>query len=166
MVSCPIFLYLCQFYLKVHFGATKDALSRHFNKFGAVLKVVIVTNAATGQPTGSAYVEFLHKESAERALSLNGTSFMARILKVVRRSSHEAAHFYGWPGGGRTSMYARHGRMAYPRGGLPGSTFRGRAPMIAGARSLQWKREPSVTDSNTGATVALPSAEQVLPPAT
>lgn len=38
--------------------------------------------------------------------------------------------------------------------------------MIAGARSLQWKREPSVTDSNTGATVALPSAEQVLPPAT
>uniref|UniRef100_A0A0D3H1X1 RRM domain-containing protein n=1 Tax=Oryza barthii TaxID=65489 RepID=A0A0D3H1X1_9ORYZ len=150
----------------VHFGATKDALSRHFNKFGAVLKVVIVTNAATGQPTGSAYVEFLHKESAERALSLNGTSFMARILKVVRRSSHEAAHFYGWPGGGRTSMYARHGRMAYPRGGLPGSTFRGRAPMIAGARSLQWKREPSVTDSNTGATVALPSAEQVLPPAT
>uniref|UniRef100_A0A0E0QKW7 RRM domain-containing protein n=1 Tax=Oryza rufipogon TaxID=4529 RepID=A0A0E0QKW7_ORYRU len=152
--------------LYVHFGATKDALSRHFNKFGAVLKVVIVTNAATGQPTGSAYVEFLHKESAERALSLNGTSFMARILKVVRRSSHEAAHFYGWPGGGRTSMYARHGRMAYPRGGLPGSTFRGRAPMIAGARSLQWKREPSVTDSNTGATVALPSAEQVLPPAT
>jgi RNA recognition motif-containing protein len=83
MVSCPIFLYLCQFYLKVHFGATKDALSRHFNKFGAVLKVVIVTNAATGQPTGSAYVEFLHKESAERALSLNGTSFMARILKVL-----------------------------------------------------------------------------------
>jgi len=30
----------------------------------------------------SAYVEFLHKESAERALSLNGTSFMTRILKV------------------------------------------------------------------------------------
>jgi hypothetical protein len=27
-------------------------------------------------------VEFLHKESAERALSLNGTSFMTRILKV------------------------------------------------------------------------------------
>jgi RNA recognition motif-containing protein len=42
-------------YLKVHFAATKDSLSRHFNKFGAVLKVVIVTNAATGQPTGSVY---------------------------------------------------------------------------------------------------------------
>ncbi|XP_062196843.1 uncharacterized protein LOC133899795 isoform X2 [Phragmites australis] len=134
----------------VHFAATKDSLSRHFNKFGAVLKVVIVTNAATGQPTGSAYVEFLHKESAERALSLNGTSFMTRILKVVRRSSHEAAHFYGWPGSGRSSMYARHGRMAYPRAVLPGSSFRGRAPMKAGARSLQWKREPSGTDSSAG----------------
>ncbi|KAM0839622.1 hypothetical protein ACQ4PT_060198 [Festuca glaucescens] len=154
----------------VHFAATKDSLSRHFNRFGAVLKVVIVTNAATGQPTGSAYVEFLHTESAERALSLNGTSFMTRILKVVRRSSHEAAHFYGWPGSGRSSMYARHSRMAYPRGALPGNSFRGRTPMKAGARSFQWKREASGTDSNAVAkpdmSVALPSAEQVLPPAT
>jgi len=153
----------------VHFAATKDSLSRHFNKFGAVLKVVIVTNAATGQPTGSAYVEFLHKESAERALSLNGTSFMTRILKVVRRSSHEAAHFYGWPGSGRSSLYGRHGRMAYPRAVLPGGSFRGRAPMKAGARSLQWKREPSGTDSSAGAKtdMSVPfSSEQVLPPAT
>ncbi|CAL5013380.1 unnamed protein product [Urochloa decumbens] len=149
----------------VHFAATKDSLSRHFNKFGAVLKVVIVTNAATGQPTGSAYVEFLHKESAERALSLNGTSFMTRILKVVRRSSHEAAHFYGWPGSGRSSLYGR--RMAYPRAVLPGGSFRGRAPMKAGARSLQWKREPSGTDSGTKADMSVPlSSEQVLPPAT
>ncbi|CAD6342197.1 unnamed protein product [Miscanthus lutarioriparius] len=153
----------------VHFAATKDSLSRHFNKFGAVLKVVIVTNAATGQPTGSAYVEFLHKESAERALSLNGTSFMTRILKVVRRSSHEAAHFYGWPGSGRSSLYGRHGRMAYPRAVLPGGSFRGRALMKAGARSLQWKREPSGTDSSAGAKtdMSVPfSSEQVLPPAT
>uniref|UniRef100_A0ACD5Y971 Uncharacterized protein n=1 Tax=Avena sativa TaxID=4498 RepID=A0ACD5Y971_AVESA len=154
----------------VHFAATKDSLSRHFNKFGVVLKVVIVTNAATGQPTGSAYVEFLHTESAERALSLNGTSFMTRILKVVRRSSHEAAHFYGWPGSGRSSLYARHGRMAYPRGVLPGSSFRGRTPMKSGARSFQWKREASGTVSNAGAkpdmSVALSSAEQVFPPAT
>ncbi|XP_039854589.1 nucleolin-like isoform X4 [Panicum virgatum] len=151
----------------VHFAAKKDSLSRHFNKFGAVLKVVIVTNAATGQPTGSAYVEFLHKESAERALSLNGTSFMTRILKVVRRSSHEAAHFYGWPGSGRSSLYGRHGRMAYPRAVLPGGSFRGRAPMKAGARSLQWKREPSGTDSGAKTDMSVPlSSEQVLPPAT
>lgn len=87
----------------------------------------------------------------------------------MRRSSHEAAHFYGWPGSGRSS-YARHSRMAYPRGVLPGSSFRGRTPMKAGARSFQWKREPSGTDLNAGAkpdmSVALSSAEQVLPPAT
>lgn len=37
---------------QVHFAATKDSLSRHFNKFGDVLKVIIVTDAATGQPKG------------------------------------------------------------------------------------------------------------------
>lgn len=37
---------------QVHFGATKDSLSRHFNKFGEVLKAVIVTDPATGQPSG------------------------------------------------------------------------------------------------------------------
>ncbi|KAK9189264.1 hypothetical protein WN944_020670 [Citrus x changshan-huyou] len=68
----------------VHFAATKDSLSRHFNKFGEVLKVVIVTDAATGQPKGSAYVEFMRKEAADNALSLDGTSFMSRILKVFR----------------------------------------------------------------------------------
>ncbi|CBI29032.3 unnamed protein product, partial [Vitis vinifera] len=45
----------------VHFTATKDSLSRHFNKFGEV--------------------------AAGHALSLDGTSFMSRILKVVKRNS-------------------------------------------------------------------------------
>ncbi|XWS35496.1 hypothetical protein CRYUN_Cryun20dG0002300 [Craigia yunnanensis] len=71
------------FVSNVHFAATKDSLSRHFNKFGGVLKVVIVTDAATGQPKGSAYVEFMRKESADNALSLDGTSFMSRILKSM-----------------------------------------------------------------------------------
>lgn len=30
----------------------------------------------------SAYVEFMRKEAADNALSLDGTSFMSRILKV------------------------------------------------------------------------------------
>ncbi|XP_076915080.1 uncharacterized protein LOC143574312 [Bidens hawaiensis] len=70
------------FVSNVHFAATKEGISRHFNKFGDVLKVIIVTEAATGQPKGSAYVEFMRKEAAENALSLDGTSFMSRILKV------------------------------------------------------------------------------------
>lgn len=47
-----LFEWLLFILLQVHFAATKDSLSRHFNKFGEVLKVVIVTDAATGQPKG------------------------------------------------------------------------------------------------------------------
>ncbi|KAF3331100.1 Polyadenylate-binding protein 2 [Carex littledalei] len=128
----------------VNFGATKDALSRHFNKFGAVLKVVIINDPTTGQPTGSACVEFLNKESAELALSVNGTSFMSRIVKVIKRNSHEAAQFLGWPRGGRVgSSFGM-----YPRG----AAFRGRPPIKPGARSLQWKRgTSSVASTNTDA---------------
>ncbi|KAL6561004.1 hypothetical protein OROGR_003794 [Orobanche gracilis] len=78
------------FVSNVHFAATKDGLYRRFNKFGEVLKIVIVTDAATGQPKGAAYVEFMRKESADNALSLDGTSFMSQILKVVKKSvAHE-----------------------------------------------------------------------------
>lgn len=138
------------FVSNVHFAATKDALSRHFNKFGEVLKVVIMTDATTGQPTGSAYVEFLRKESAELALSLNGASFMSRILKVVRRSSshHENASMMGWSRMGRSSAFAsRMGRIQLPRGALTGS-FRGRLPVKSGARSLQWKRGASTIQTS------------------
>ncbi|XP_061344166.1 nucleolin 1-like isoform X2 [Gastrolobium bilobum] len=69
------------FISNVHFAASKDGLSRHFNTFGEVLKVIIVTDAPTGQPKGAAYVEFIRKEAADNALSLDGTSFMSRILK-------------------------------------------------------------------------------------
>ncbi|CAN6228499.1 unnamed protein product [Urochloa humidicola] len=129
----------------VHFGASKDALSRHFNKFGAVLKTLMVTDGVTGQPTGSAYIEFLHKESAEQALTLNGTSFMSRILKVVRKSSAEATQLPGVPRASRGSPFAsRLIRTAYPRPAFPGA-IRGRLPLRGGARSLQWKRD--VADS-------------------
>lgn len=69
--------------LQVHIAATKDNLSQHFNKFGEVLKVIINTDAATGQPIGSAIVEFTKKEAADSALSLDGSLFMSRALKVL-----------------------------------------------------------------------------------
>ncbi|KAL0914768.1 hypothetical protein M5K25_015145 [Dendrobium thyrsiflorum] len=138
------------FVSNVHFAATKDTLSRHFNKFGEVLKVIIATDPATCQPIGSAYVEFLRKESAELALSLNGTSFMSRILKVVRRSSVEAP-VTGWPRIARASPFAsRFGRMPFPRGVLTGA-FRPRLPVKPGARSLQWKRGTVAPQTPEGA---------------
>ncbi|KAL1204795.1 Polyadenylate-binding protein 2 [Cardamine amara subsp. amara] len=124
------------FVANVHFGATKDSLSRHFNKFGEVLKAVIVTDPATGQPSGSAYIEFTRKEAAENALSLDGTSFMSRILKIVKGNNgqhQEAAPSMTWSRAGRFTR----GVPSYRRGGA----FRGRSIVRAGARSMQWKRD-------------------------
>ncbi|KAJ7949142.1 putative RNA binding family protein [Quillaja saponaria] len=141
------------FVSNVHFAATKDSLSRHFNKFGEVLKVIIVTDAATGQPTGSAYVEFMRKEAADNALSLDGTSFMSRILKVVRRTAaqQESAPVMTWPRISRGSPFtpARFSRAPFPRG-IPGA-FRPRPAIIPGARSMQWKRDAQATPADGGA---------------
>ncbi|KAL0857688.1 hypothetical protein Bca101_062842 [Brassica carinata] len=136
------------FVANVHFAATKDSLSRHFNKFGEVLKAVIVTDPATGQPSGSAYIEFTRKESADSALSLDGTSFMSRILKIVKGSNEqqqEAASSMSW------SRAGRYARATPYRRGIPGGAFRGRSVVRAGARSMQWKRDSAETGNNNAA---------------
>lgn len=152
------------FVSNVHFAATKDSLSRHFNKFGEVLKVVIVTDAATGQPKGSAYVEFMRKEAADNALSLDGTSFMSRILKVVKRSSahQEAAPVMTWSRNARGSPFAaaRFARAPFVRG-IPGA-FRSRLPIKPGARSFQWKRDAQASPADvTGNNFLSPTARSL-----
>ncbi|XP_039048451.1 uncharacterized protein LOC120189181 isoform X2 [Hibiscus syriacus] len=141
------------FVSNVHFAATKDSLSRHFNKFGKVLKVVIVMDAATRQPKGSAYVEFMQKEAAANALSLDGTSFMSRILKVVKKASapqEAAAPVMTWPRIARGSPFAaaRFARTPFARG-IPGA-FSSHLPIKPGARSFQWKRDAQATPSDAG----------------
>ncbi|KAH6812345.1 hypothetical protein C2S51_026107 [Perilla frutescens var. frutescens] len=139
------------FVSNVHFAATKDSLSRHFNKFGEVLKVIILTDPATGQPKGSAYIEFMRTEAAELALSLDGTSFMSRILKIVKKNSAQpdAASVMTWPRVARASPFVvpRYGRGPFARG-IP-SLYRGRIPMKPGARSFQWKRGADSTVTET-----------------
>ncbi|KAF9675606.1 hypothetical protein SADUNF_Sadunf09G0049700 [Salix dunnii] len=156
------------FVSNVHFAATKDSLSRHFIKFGEVLKVVIVTDAATGQPTGSAYVEFMRKEAADNGLSLDGTSFMSRILKVMKKSSssQEANPITSWPRIAHCSPYAagRFSRGAFPRG-TP-AAFRPQLHVKPGARSLQWKRDAHATPAESraavsGSSVVSPSARSL-----
>lgn len=143
------------FVSNVHFAATKDGISRHFSKFGEVLKVVMVTDAATGQPKGSAYVEFMRKEATDNALSLDGTSFMSRMLKVVKRSCahQEATPVMTWPRIARGSPFtaARFARAPFSRG-IPGA-FRPSLPFKPGARSLQWKRDAQTAPANAGACV-------------
>ncbi|RDX66594.1 Polyadenylate-binding protein 2, partial [Mucuna pruriens] len=148
------------FISNVHFAATKDGLSRHFNRFGEVLKVIIVTDAATGQPKGAAYVEFMRKEAADNALSLDGNSFMSRILKVVKKSAahQESAPAMAWSRIVRGSPFpsARFSRLPFPRG-IPGA-FRARPPIKLGARSLQWKRDAQGSDTSSSGNIAAPAA--------
>ncbi|KAI5410360.1 hypothetical protein KIW84_055747 [Lathyrus oleraceus] len=143
------------FVSNVHFAATKDGLSRHFNKFGEVSKVIIVTDAATGQPKGAALVEFMLKEAADNALSLDGTSFMSRLLKVVKKSAahQESAPTTTWPRVVRGSSFptARFPRPPFARG-MPGS-FRPRPPMKLGARSMQWKRGAQTNPADSGSSL-------------
>ncbi|KAL7120596.1 hypothetical protein ACP275_02G131900 [Erythranthe tilingii] len=138
------------FVSNVHFAATKDSLARHFNKSGEVLKVIISTDPTTGQPMGSAYIEFTRKEAAEQALSFDGTSFMSRILKIVKKSSAqlEAASPAIWRPPRNTA------RVPFARG-VP-RLYRPRIPIKhhgGGGRSLQWKRggaQPNVNPSRGG----------------
>ncbi|XP_075476798.1 uncharacterized protein LOC142518065 isoform X1 [Primulina tabacum] len=151
------------FLSNVHFAATKDSLSRHFNKFGEVLKVIILTDPATGQPKGSAYIEFMRKEAAEHALSLDGTSFMSRFLKVVRKSSSvqpEAAFLTTWPRVARASPFTvpRFSRGPFARG-IP-TLYRSRIPSIPVARSFQWKRGATLTETSNQA------SNSIVPPLT
>ncbi|XP_073129350.1 uncharacterized protein [Henckelia pumila] len=141
------------FLSNVHFAATKDSLSRHFNKFGEVLKVIILTDPATGQPKGSAYIEFMRKEAAEHALSLDGTSFMSRFLKIVRKGSvqPEAASLPTWPRVARASPFTvpRFSRGPFARG-IP-ALYRSRVPSKPIARSFQWKRGATLTETSNQA---------------
>ncbi|XP_042015380.1 uncharacterized protein LOC121763436 [Salvia splendens] len=157
--SCTIFV------SNVHFAATKDSLSRHFNKFGEVLKVIILTDPATGQPKGSAYIEFMSKEAAELALSLDGTSFLSRILKIVKKTSAQpdVASAMTWPRVARASPFVvpRYDRAPFARG----MQYRGgRVPMmLPGARSFQWKRG---SDSTVPETLGQASNSMILSPTT
>ncbi|KAK4783348.1 hypothetical protein SAY86_007722 [Trapa natans] len=144
----------------VHLAATKDSLSQHFSKLGEVLKVIINTDAASRQPIGSAMIEFARKESADNALSLDGTSFMSRIIKVMKPSSSvlqkpAPSTAITWPRTVRASPYARFPRVPFPRG-IHG-TFRGRPPIRSGARSLQWKRDSQSSSSEACSSVSTAS---------
>lgn len=133
------------FVSNVHFAATKEAITKHFSRCGEVVKVIMLTDAATGQPKGSAYIEFSCRETAEIALTLNETSFMSRMLKVVRKSaSHVEPSIIARPPLRRPLPYSawRPTRAVYGRGSA--STYRrGYMPRSFGSRSLQWRRDAS-----------------------
>ncbi|GAV63644.1 RRM_1 domain-containing protein/PWI domain-containing protein [Cephalotus follicularis] len=74
------------FVTNVHFAATREALSFYFSRCGVIQNVVTLTDKATGQSKGSAYLTFASKDSVDRALALSGTTFFSRTVKVSRKA--------------------------------------------------------------------------------
>lgn len=66
----------------IDYAATEAELGAHFARFGQVDFVNIPVNRYTGRARGFGFVTFVSKESAERAISLNGSEFKGRQIQV------------------------------------------------------------------------------------
>jgi cold-inducible RNA-binding protein len=82
------------------YQATEDELHSAFSQHGAVERVSIVTDRATGQPRGFAFVEMTNKAEAEAAIAhLNGAELHGRAMNVNEARPKPAGG--GGGGGGR-----------------------------------------------------------------
>ena len=83
------------------FRTTQEDLHQAFAQYGAVERVSIVTDRATGQPRGFAFVEMTNADEAETAISrLNGAELDGRALNVNEARPRPAGGGGGGYGGG------------------------------------------------------------------
>ena len=81
------------------YNISDDQLNDMFAKFGTPDSARVITDRDTGQSKGFGFVEFTNADQAKEALSLNGTEFGGRALRVNEaRPKNEA-------GGGGRSRY-------------------------------------------------------------
>ena len=74
------------------YNISDDQLQAMFAKFGTPDSARVITDRDTGQSKGFGFVEFGNPEQAKAALSLNGTEFGGRSLKVNEaRPKNESA---------------------------------------------------------------------------
>ena len=64
------------------YNVSDDQLEAIFTKFGTPDSARVITDRDTGQSKGFGFVEFSNDEMARQALSLDGTDFGGRSLKV------------------------------------------------------------------------------------
>lgn len=63
--------------------ATEQGIRDLFEKHGVVERFRIMTDRATGQPRGFAFIEMTDDACAEKAIdALNGTEFGGRVIQV------------------------------------------------------------------------------------
>ena len=83
------------------YQTTQDELQAAFGQFGNVERVQIITDRATGQPRGFAFVEMTDQTEAENAIAqMNGAELNGRALNVnIARPKDSGGG--GWGGGRR-----------------------------------------------------------------
>jgi RNA recognition motif-containing protein len=64
------------------YNISDDQLSALFEKVGKPDSATVVMDRATGQSKGFGFVEFSNADQAKQALSLDGTDFGGRAIKV------------------------------------------------------------------------------------
>ena len=67
----------------LNFKTTEEEFGAHFEQFGPVSSVKIISDRYSGQSRGFGFVEMEKKEDGEKAVSeLNGKDFAGRDLKI------------------------------------------------------------------------------------
>jgi len=100
------------------YQATEDELTQAFSQYGSVERVNIVTDRATGQPRGFAFVEMTNRAEAETAIGqLNGAELHGRAMNVNEARPKPAGGGGGFGGGGAGGGGGRGGRPSGGGGG-------------------------------------------------
>ena len=97
------------------YQTTEDELRAAFSNYGAVERVSIVTDRATGQPRGFAFVEMTNRNEAEAAIAqLNGAEMNGRAINVNEaRPKPEGGRSFGNRGGGGRDRSGGGGRSRW-----------------------------------------------------
>ena len=85
------------------YNISDDQLEAMFAKFGTPDSAKVITDRDTGRSKGFGFVEFSNDQQAREALSLDGTEFGGRALKVNEaRPKNESGGGGRSYGGGRS----------------------------------------------------------------
>lgn len=95
-----------------------EQLHEHFRLCGEVKRITIKIDKVTGDRMGFAYVDFGDATSAETALSLDGSDFRGRQIKVNKKRAYQPRDDWG-KGGGKGGKYGGGGGYGkgYGKGG-------------------------------------------------
>jgi len=122
----------------VDYSATAEELENHFHGCGSVNRVTILCDKFSGHPKGFAYVEFTDKESVDNAVSLDGSLFKGRQIKVSAKRTNRPGISTTNRGRGRGRGGMRGGFFPFNpyMGGFPRG--RGRAMFRGGRGRSNW----------------------------